>query len=73
MTRQKKKLIRNDNPNPNTLEVNMRKVAREGHFPLITAAHENERRYAGLPSNQGPEVIISNPRASRKIGTDLTE
>ncbi len=73
MTQKKEKLIRNDAPGSDSLNANMRQVARSGVFPLISASADNQRRHAGFPSDLGPEQIIANPRGSRKIGTDLTE
>lgn len=69
----KKRVIERQNPNPDTLGCNLRQIVRAGHFPLVTAQFENNRAHSGIESNKGPEEIIKNPRAARKIGSDLTE
>lgn len=66
-------LIENDMPNPDSLNVNLRQVAQRGAFACVSALADNQRRHAGLAQGLGPEHIIANPRASRKIGTDITE
>lgn len=68
----KKRLIERQNPNSDTLGCNLRQVARAGHFSLITAQLENSRRHSGEEPSKGPEEIIENPRAARKVGTDIT-
>jgi hypothetical protein len=73
MPRKKKRKLERDVPNPDTLAVNMKQVVRMGVFPLVTAAAENERKHAGLPPALDPSDIITNPRAARKLGTDITK
>jgi hypothetical protein len=73
MTRKKKKLIKRDKPGGDSLNANMRQVARSGIFPLVTAQAENQRRHAGLSPDFGPDIIHQDLRGARKDGTDISE
>jgi hypothetical protein len=73
MARKKKKLIERGKPCGDSLDANMRQVARSGIFPIVTAQADNQRKHSGQPPDSGPEVVLENPRGARKAGVDISE